>query len=220
MRQITLDTETTGLDVSNGHRVIEIGCTEIIDRKFTGKELHFYLNPERDIDPGAVAVHGLSKEFLSDKPFFSDIAEDLLTFLEDAEVLMHNAEFDLGFLNNEIDILQSDYPTIETVSSNIIDTLQLARAMHPGQRNSLDALVDRYQIHGYDRNYHGALLDSKILADVYLSMTGGQTSIGFSQEISQPGNTISKSKENKVYLVSVSQEESNQHLNYLKSIRE
>ena len=133
---------------------------------------------------------------------------------------MHNAEFDLGFLNNEINILQSDYPTIETVSSNIIDTLQLARAMHPGQRNSLDALVDRYQIHGYDRNYHGALLDSKILADVYLSMTGGQTSIGFSQEISQPGNTISKSKEKKVYTVSVSQEESNQHLNYLKSIRE
>jgi len=207
MRQITLDTETTGLDVSNGHRVIEIGCTEIIDRKFTGKELHFYLNPERDI-------------VLSDKPFFSDIAEDLLTFLEDAEVLMHNAEFDLGFLNNEINILQSDYPTIETVSSNIVDTLQLARAMHPGQRNSLDALVDRYQIHGYDRNYHGALLDSKILADVYLSMTGGQSSIGFSQEISQPGNTISKSKEKKVYTVSVSQEESNQHLNYLKSIRE
>ena len=133
---------------------------------------------------------------------------------------MHNAEFDLGFLNNEINILQSDYPTIETVSSNIIDTLQLARAMHPGQRNSLDALVDRYQIHGYDRNYHGALLDSKILADVYLSMTGGQTSIGFSQEISQPGNTISKSKEKKVYMVNVSQEESNQHLNYLKSIRE
>ena len=133
---------------------------------------------------------------------------------------MHNAEFDLGFLNNEINILQSDYPTIETVSSNIVDTLQLARAMHPGQRNSLDALVDRYQIHGYDRNYHGALLDSKILADVYLSMTGGQTSIGFSQEISQSGNTISKSKEKKVYMVSVSQEESNQHLNYLKSIRE
>ena len=133
---------------------------------------------------------------------------------------MHNAEFDLGFLNNEINILQSDYPTIETVSSNIVDTLQLARAMHPGQRNSLDALVDRYQIHGYDRNYHGALLDSKILADVYLSMTGGQTSIGFSQEISQPGNTISESKEKKVYMVSVSQEESNQHLNYLKSIRE
>ena len=133
---------------------------------------------------------------------------------------MHNAEFDLGFLNNEINILQSDYPTIETVSSNIIDTLQLARAMHPGQRNSLDALVDRYQIHGYDRNYHGALLDSKILADVYLSMTGGQTSIGFSQEISQSGNTISESKEKKVFMVSVSQEESNQHLNYLKSIRE
>ena len=133
---------------------------------------------------------------------------------------MHNAEFDLGFLNNEINILQSDYPTIETVSSNIVDTLQLARAMHPGQRNSLDALVDRYQIHGYDRNYHGALLDSKILADVYLSMTGGQTSIGFSQEISQSGNTISESKEKKVYMVSVSQEESNQHLNYLKSIKE
>ena len=133
---------------------------------------------------------------------------------------MHNAEFDLGFLNNEINILQSDYPTIESVSSNIVDTLQLARAMHPGQRNSLDALVDRYQIHGYDRNYHGALLDSKILADVYLSMTGGQTSIGFSQEISQPGNTISESKEKKVFMVSVSQEESNQHLNYLKSIRE
>jgi len=124
------------------------------------------------------------------------------------------------FINNEINILQSDYPSIESVSSNIVDTLQLARAMHPGQRNSLDALVDRYQIHGYDRNYHGALLDSKILADVYLSMTGGQTSIGFSQEISQSGNTISESKEKKVFMVSVSKEESKQHLNYLKSIRE
>jgi DNA polymerase-3 subunit epsilon len=133
---------------------------------------------------------------------------------------MHNAEFDLGFLNNEINILQSDYPTIESVSSNVIDTLQLARAKHPGQRNSLDALVDRYQIHGYDRNYHGALLDSKILAEVYLSMTGGQTSIGFSQEMSQPGNRISKTDGKKFYKVSISQEESNEHLNYLKSIRE
>ena len=220
MRQITLDTETTGLDVSNGHRVIEIGCTEIIDRKFTGEELHFYLNPERDIDPGAEAVHGLSKEFLSDKPFFSDIAEDLLTFLEDAEVLMHNAEFDLGFLNNEITILESDYPTIETVSLNVIDTLQLARAMHPGQRNSLDALVDRYQVQGYDRKHHGALLDSKILAEVYLSMTGGQTSIGFSQEMSHLGESIKKSNEQNFFKVRVSEEESKQHLNYLKSIRE
>ena len=154
MRQITLDTETTGLDVSNGHRVIEIGCTEIIDRKFTA--MNYILSKSRKRYRSWSSSSSWSiKEFLSDKPFFSDIAEDLLTFLEDAEVLMHNAEFDLGFLNNEINILQSDYPTIETVSSNIIDTLQLARAMHPGQRNSLDALVDRYQIHGYDRNYHG-----------------------------------------------------------------
>ena len=133
---------------------------------------------------------------------------------------MHNAEFDLGFLNNEITILESDYPTIESVSSNVIDTLQLARAMHPGQRNSLDALVDRYQVQGYDRNYHGALLDSKILAEVYLSMTGGQTSIGFSQEMSQSGESIRKSNEQNFFKVRVSEEESKQHLNYLKSIRE
>ena len=133
---------------------------------------------------------------------------------------MHNAEFDLGFLNNEINILQSDYPMIEVISSNVVDTLQLARAKHPGQRNSLDALVDRYHIQGYDRNYHGALLDSKILAEVYLSMTGGQTDIGFSQEISQSGNSISKSKETNFYKVKVSEKESEQHSNYLKSIRE
>jgi len=221
MRQITLDTETTGLDVSNGHRVIEIGCTEIIDRKFTGNELHFYLNPERDIDPGAVAVHGLSKEFLSDKPFFSDIAEDLLTFLEDAEVLMHNAEFDLGFLNNEINILQSDYPAIETVSSNIVDTLQLARAMHPGQRNSLEVLTDRYQITGYDRSYHGALIDSEILADVYLAMTGGQRDLGFDENTSrelQSNSSDSASNDFNLVSIEISKDDADKHEIYLNSL--
>ena len=171
MRQVILDTETTGLDLQSGNRLIEIGCVEIIDRKFTGKEFHTFLNPERAVEPGAFKVHGVSNDFLADKPFFKDIYEDFLAFIKDAELLIHNADFDVSFLNNELKLSNLE-TTVEDYASNVVDTLSMARQLHPGQRNSLDVLTDRYNIKGYDRSYHGALLDSKILGEVYLSMTG------------------------------------------------
>jgi len=160
-RQIILDTETTGLDRKSGHRVIEIGCVEIINRKYTGNEFHVYLNPERDSDPGALEVHGLTTEFLSDKPKFEEIYEDFIDFVKDSELLIHNAEFDIGFLNHEIKLMSKKLNTVDKHVSAITDTLQIAREKHPGQRNSLDALVNRYEVGGYDRELHGALLDSK-----------------------------------------------------------
>ena len=161
-RQIILDTETTGLDFKTGHRVIEIGCVEIVNRKFTGNEYHTYINPERESDEGALRVHGLTTEFLSDKPKFSEIYEEFINFIKDAELLIHNAEFDIGFLDNEIKLVSKDLNPIENEVLKITDTLQIAREKHPGQRNSLDALVSRYEINGYDRELHGALLLSLI----------------------------------------------------------
>ena len=151
-RQIILDTETTGLDFKTGHRVIEIGCVEIVNRKFTGNEYHTYINPERDSDEGALRVHGLTTEFLSDKPKFSEIYEEFISFIKDAELLIHNAEFDIGFLDNEIKLVSKDLNPVENEVLKITDTLQIAREKHPGQRNSLDALVSRYEINGYDRD--------------------------------------------------------------------
>ena len=173
-RQLILDTETTGLDPAAGHRVIEIGCVELIDRKLTGNRFHVYLNPERDIDPGAVEVHGLSLAFLADKPRFKDIAQDFISFVEGAELIIHNAPFDVGFLDHELRLLDSGYNTVSGYC-DVTDTLLLARKKHPGQRNSLDALCKRYGVDNKHRSLHGALLDAEILADVYLAMTGGQT---------------------------------------------
>lgn len=178
-RQIILDTETTGLDYKSGNRVIEIGCVEIINRRFSGEEFHVYLNPDRESEEGALAVHGLTTEFLSDKSRFKDVYEDFINFIKGSELLIHNAEFDLGFLNNEIKLLSKKLPSIDKEVQKVTDTLHIAREKHPGQRNSLDALVKRYEIGGYDRELHGALLDSKILGDVYLSMTGGQGALDF-----------------------------------------
>tara|TARA_B110000305_G_C19403520_1_gene621450 strand:- start:173 stop:889 length:717 start_codon:yes stop_codon:yes gene_type:complete len=178
-RQIILDTETTGLDYKSGNRVIEIGCVEIINRRFSGEEFHVYLNPDRESEEGALAVHGLTTEFLSDKSRFKDVYEDFINFIKGSELLIHNAEFDLGFLNNEIKLLSKKLPLIDKEVQKVTDTLHIAREKHPGQRNSLDALVKRYEIGGYDRELHGALLDSKILGDVYLSMTGGQGALDF-----------------------------------------
>ena len=220
MKQIILDTETTGLDYKSGHKLIEIACVEIENRKFTGKEFHSYLNPERSIDPGAVKIHGLSRDFLSDKPTFSEIYTELLDFVKDSELLIHNAEFDLGFLNNELRQNNVD-EKIEDHVEKVIDTLLMARQMHPGQRNSLDVLTDRYNIQGYDRSYHGALIDSKILGEVYLSMTGGQTDLNLSS-----GSTKKTTNETKVSLasslikISASDEENLAHKNYLKSLHE
>ncbi len=176
MRQIVLDTETTGLEPEQGHRIIEIGCVEMINRRLTGRTFHHYLNPERDIDPGAQEVHGLSAAFLSDKPMFGDVAEDLVAFVGDAELVIHNAPFDVGFLDAEFARLGPE-PTRVQELCPVLDTLVLAREMHPGQRNSLDALCRRYQVDNSQRELHGALLDARILAEVYLAMTGGQAAL-------------------------------------------
>ena len=179
LRQIILDTETTGLDPKSGHKIIEIGCIELVNRKFTGEQFHVYINPDRESDEAALEVHGLTTEFLSDKPRFKDIYDDFVAFIDQSELLIHNAEFDIKFLDHEIQLLSMKLPKISECVSKITDTLQIAREKHPGQRNSLDALVKRYEIGGYDRELHGALLDSQILGDVYLSMTGGQSALDF-----------------------------------------
>lgn len=175
-RQIVLDTETTGLYANQGHRITEIGCVELSNRRLTGRTFHTYLNPEREIDPGAVAISGLTYEFLQDKPKFSEIVTDFLTFVLDSEVIIHNAPFDLGFINAEL--ARMNHPT-ETLDPyiQVIDTLPLARLMHPGQKNNLDALCRRYGVDNSHRTYHGALLDAEILAKVYLQMTAGQSSL-------------------------------------------
>jgi DNA polymerase III subunit epsilon len=172
VRQIVLDTETTGLEPSQGHRIIEVGCVELVNRRFTGNHFHRYINPNRIIDEGALRIHGISNAFLADKPQFKDIIDDLLEYIKGAELIIHNAPFDVGFLNNEFRLAKRDEEVNDHAS--VMDTLLLARQMHPGQRNSLDALCKRYQVDNSHRDFHGALLDAKILALVYLAMTGGQ----------------------------------------------
>jgi DNA polymerase-3 subunit epsilon len=175
MRQIVLDTETTGLEVERGHRVIEIGCVELLNRRATGRYFHRYLNPERDIEAGAMAVHGLSRARLEQEPKFAEIAPELLQFIEGSELIIHNAPFDVGFLERELALLAPPTPILLRNICAVLDTLALARERHPGQRNSLDALCKRYGIDNSHRELHGALLDARILADVYLAMTGGQS---------------------------------------------
>ena len=176
MRQIILDTETTGLETSQGHKVIEIGAIEMVSRRKTGNTLHFYLNPEREIDEAAVEVHGITSDKLADKPCFNEKAEELLQFLKGAELIIHNAPFDVGFLNYEFKEAGYEGKVIEDYCQ-VFDMLVLARRMHPGQKNSLDALCKRYDVDNSQRIFHGALLDAEILADVYLKMTGGQTTL-------------------------------------------
>ncbi len=176
MRQIVLDTETTGLRWEEGNRVIEIGCVEIIDRKLTGNHFHQYINPERDSEEKALEVHGITTEFLADKPLFSQIAEAFLTFVKGAELIIHNAPFDVGFLDHEMQrVYDESFSLAEHCT--VTDTLAMAKARHPGQRNGLDALCKRYDVDNSHRELHGALLDAEILADVYLAMTGGQASL-------------------------------------------
>ncbi len=176
MRQVVLDTETTGLDPSLGHRVIEIGCVEIENRRLTGRHFHCYLNPDREIDEGAVQVHGITTEFLADKPRFSQVMEDFLRFVSGAELIIHNAPFDLSFLDSELALARNPHRSLQDLCP-VTDTLQMARKKHPGQRNSLDALCKRYEVDNSQRELHGALLDAEILADVYLAMTGGQANL-------------------------------------------
>ncbi|PCI74782.1 MAG: DNA polymerase III subunit epsilon [SAR86 cluster bacterium] len=193
MRQVVLDTETTGLDPSQGHRVIEIGCVEIDNRKLTGKHFHCYLNPDREIDAGAMEVHGLTSHFLADKPRFHQIESEFLEFIDGSELVIHNAPFDIGFLDHELRATKTDALKIASFCG-VLDSLLLAREKHPGQRNSLDALCKRYGVDNTQRQLHGALLDAEILADVYLVMTSGQTSLLLAEDESEGSTRRAKAK--------------------------
>ena len=221
MRQIVLDTETTGLETSDGHRVIEIGAIEIINRQVTDRFYHQYLNHERDIDAGAEEVHGISLKSLKDKPKFYDVCEEFLEFIRDCELIIHNAAFDVGFLNNELRCVDHKIKDIHDICK-VTDTLKEARKMHPGQRNSLDALCKRYEIDNSHRELHGALLDAQILADVYLAMTGGQVSLSLATTTEAQKNSKKSRKQTaKVHdlkVVSASQEEIAEHEKMLQHI--
>lgn len=183
MRQVVLDTETTGLEFTEGHRIIEIGCVELVNRRLTGNNFHAYINPQCSLDSQAQAVHGITQQFLADKPVFAEVAPLLWEYLQGAELIIHNATFDVGFLDHELSLLSAGYPRLAECYS-IIDTLLLARELHPGQRNSLDALCKRYHIDNSQRKLHGALLDATLLANVYLAMTGGQIYL-FDEEVAR-----------------------------------
>lgn len=205
MRQIVLDTETTGLRTEDGHRIIEIGCVELVNRKFTGNTYHQYINPQREIDQGAVAVHGITQEFLQDKPIFIDVTKSFMDFIKDAELIIHNAPFDVGFINYELGLTRQSWKPLNSYCQ-VIDTLLLARQMHVGQRNSLDALCKRYMIDNTHREFHGALLDAHLLAKVYLAMTGGQGSLFdeiASQEVAQEEKRMANPVERSLYQLKV-----------------
>jgi DNA polymerase-3 subunit epsilon len=184
MRQIVLDTETTGLEPAQGHRVIEIGCVELVNRRPTQNRFHRYINPEREVDRGALEVHGIENEFLATQPKFAEVAREFIDFVRGAELVIHNADFDVEFLNHELKRLP-DLPAQIRDCCGVLDTLALARRLHPGQRNSLDALAKRYSVDNSKRELHGALLDAQILADIYLAMTGGQVSLSLDSEASR-----------------------------------
>ncbi|MFT4694819.1 MAG: DNA polymerase-3 subunit epsilon [Francisella sp.] len=217
-RQIFLDTETTGFDFKIGNRIVEFGAVEVIDRRLTGNNLHFYCNPNYEVEPGALNVHGLSNEFLSDKPLFAERVEQMMEYLKDAEVIIHNAPFDVPFLNNELKLSKNkNYTTIEYNVANIIDSLAVARKKHPMQKNNLDALCKRYFIRNDHRKFHGALLDSELLADMYLAMTGGQTNLSLNADKASSKNKIeidtSSLNLRKVEVTNITA-----HDNYLKDI--
>ena len=222
-RQIVLDTETTGLEPSRGHRIIEIGCVELINRRLTGNNYHQYIQPDREIDEGALQVHGISNEFLADKPRFEDIADDLMNYLKGAELVIHNAPFDVGFLDHELKLLKDGRGTIDDYCS-VTDTLVMARKMHPGQKNNLDALCKRYDINNAHRDLHGALLDAEILSDVYLRMTGGQVGLALDSEQADKKETgtvrtkrISSDRE-PLRVITASKDELAAHAEFLKKM--
>ena len=193
MRQIVLDTETTGLEVAEGHRIIEIGCIEVLDRRVTRNSYHQYLNPEREIDAGAQEVHGISNRDLASKPRFAEIAEEFLKFVTGAELVIHNAAFDVGFINHELRRMGNPVSDIAAICT-VRDTLEMARRQHPGQKNGLDALCKRYNVDNSGREYHGALLDAQLLAEVYLAMTGGQAALVLDAEAQSGGLGVSRSR--------------------------
>ncbi len=223
-RQIVLDTETTGLEPSQGHRIIEIGCIEVINRRVTDNHWHHYINPDREVDAGAFNVHGISNEFLQDKPRFHELVDDFLQYIKGAELIIHNAPFDVGFLNNEIKLLDDSKPSIGEICS-VLDTLVMARQKHPGQKNNLDALCRRYEIDNSHRTLHGALLDSEILAEVYLLMTGGQTALTLEAEDGEQadhveGVSVATINNAGLTLWKVSEEDLGHHQDYLKMLQE
>lgn len=220
-RQIVLDTETTGLSPQEGHRVIEVGCVELVNRRFTGNNFHHYINPDRQIDAGAMRVHGISNEFLKDKPRFAELVHDFIEFIRGAELIIHNASFDVGFLNNELKLTAPQYDTIEK-HSTILDTLATARRLHPGQKNSLDALCKRYDVNNANRQLHGALLDADLLAHVYLAMTGGQgtlfgESVNSVAEIVDSSPILKLTREQTLPVIVASEEELQAHYAFLES---
>lgn len=222
-RQVILDTETTGINPKEGHRVIEIGCVEMIDRKLTGRHYHVYINPERVVEQGAIDVHGITNEYLEDKPVFAQIAGEFIEFIRGAELVIHNAPFDVGFLNHEFSLMPEN-PSVIDDFSTVFDTLTFARKQFPGQRASLDALCKRYDIDNSHRTLHGALLDAEILADVYLFLTGGQRKLGFqgSQQDNEQslGGAIKKLDPNRSQLkvLRASAEEEARHQEYLEGL--
>ncbi len=217
MRQIFLDTETTGLYHAQGHRVIEIAAVEVVNRRLTKHHFHYYLNPDREIDQGAQEVHGISLEFLQDKPRFADIAKELVAFITDAELIMHNAPFDVGFLNAELGLIEQK--PVDTIAAKITDTLKMAKEMRPGQRNSLDALCRHFGIDNSRRTLHGALLDAELLADVYMAMTRGQDSLMMELGSPQKINGITTPQSTQPLRVQfANQAEGDAHLEYLASL--
>lgn len=221
MRQIVLDTETTGLSPQEGHRIIEIGCVEMVNRRYTGNRFHYYFNPEREVEQEALAVHGLSNEFLADKPLFKELAQELLNFIRDAELVIHNAPFDIGFLDVELKRAGVQLKSV-TDFCTVFDTLPLARQKHPGQPNNLDALCKRYQVDNAHRDYHGALLDARLLAEVYLAMTGGQGTLfgeegGAKTNIQQNINVVLK-RELPLRVIRADATEQEAHLARLETI--
>ena len=224
MRQIILDTETTGLEPKQGHRIIEIGCIELINRRKTERNFHQYLNPERDIEDGAFNIHGLSNEFLSDKSRFADIAQEFIDFIRDGELIIHNAPFDVGFINAELKLLGKKWGKIEDYCI-VFDTLVLAREKHPGQKNNLDALCKRYEVDNSQRDLHGALLDAQILLDVYLKMTGGQTDLTFhsvatSHGVKSKSEQYINNKHKKLVVIEPTENELTEHRMLLESIKD
>jgi DNA polymerase-3 subunit epsilon len=221
MRQIILDTETTGLETSEGHRIIEIGAVELINRRLTGKHFHRYVNPERSIDDGALQVHGITSDFLKEKPVFAQIIDEFLAFIQGADLIIHNAKFDTGFINHEIMLLNQSHK-IENICK-IIDTLILARQLHPGQKNSLDALCKRYNVDNSKRELHGALMDAQLLAFVFLAMTGGQGSLfgeAHQQEENSPAIMITKQERAPLKIISATTDELALHETRLQEIQQ
>jgi DNA polymerase-3 subunit epsilon len=217
MRQIFLDTETTGLDPAQGHRIIEVAAVEVVNRRFTGNRYHTYLNPDRDIDAGAQAVHGISIERLQGEPRFADIAREFLDFIAGAELVIHNAPFDIGFLNHELGMVELG--RVADVCGNVVDTLKMAKDLHPGQRNNLDALCKRYFVDNSNRTLHGALLDAELLADVYMAMTRGQESL--EMDIGLQTDMAAETTFNRLkpfLVISASAEESEAHEQYLDGL--